>query len=59
MSWQEDTSATKADANAVVNGLGIGPANMIAKRLGEKGPIFTQLHRAATEGVRQLRSKVK
>jgi uncharacterized protein DUF3806 len=34
------------------------PANMIAKRLDEPaGPIFTQLHRAATESVRQLRGK--
>jgi uncharacterized protein DUF3806 len=34
------------------------PANMIAKRLDEPpGPIFTQLHRAATDGVRQLRAK--
>ena len=95
LSWQTDTSSTKADANAVVNGLGIAfgrhlanslgldwaivsdeygtdlalygdpgavtffPANMISKRLGERQPIFTQLHRAATDGVTQLRAKIK
>ena len=34
------------------------PANMIAKRLKEKSPIFTQLHRAAVESVKQLRSQL-
>lgn len=34
------------------------PANMIAKRLDEPpGPIFTLLHRAATDSVTQLRAK--
>jgi hypothetical protein len=34
------------------------PANMIAKRLEERAPIFTQLHRAAVESVKQLRSRL-
>jgi hypothetical protein len=34
------------------------PANMIAKRLEEEGPIFTQLHSAAVGSVTQLRSKM-
>ena len=34
------------------------PANMIAKRVKETEPIFTQLHRAAVGGVTELRSKL-
>jgi hypothetical protein len=34
------------------------PANMIAKRLDEDGPIFRQLHGAAVGSVVQLRSKL-
>jgi hypothetical protein len=94
LAWQRDSSRSRPDPNAVVNGLGIAfgkhlaasldlewaivtdefgtdlalygepgavtffPANMIAKRLKEKDPIFTQLHRAAVGSVTQLRSKL-
>jgi hypothetical protein len=34
------------------------PANMIAKRLKEEEPIFTQLHSAAVGSVTQLRSQM-
>jgi hypothetical protein len=34
------------------------PANMIAKRLQEQGPIFSQLHQAAVGSVTRLRSQI-